>query len=313
MELVNQEHYGVTLVCKLFGHCRQAFYQSKADIALEREIEKKVITAVKEIRAEDARIGSYKLWLMLISMFGRNAIPGRDSFYRILRRRGLMLPPPKVRHTTNSNHRFRKWKNLIKDFTPLKSNELWVSDITYIPLSNGGACYLHLITDAYSHKIIGWNLADTLKATATLEALQMALKYAIEKGGKESLKNLIHHSDRGVQYCCDAYIEKLQSYGISISMTEDYKPTDNAIAERSNGIIKMECIYPQKLAETIEEARIMIASYIEFYNNKRPHMSIGYKVPSVVHCEQGEQEKKWKPKNYAKKEDECSEKNITFA
>lgn len=313
MELVNQEHYKVALVCKLFGHCRQAFYQSKADIELEKRIEDRVITAVKEIRAEDSRIGSYKLWLMLISMFGREAVPGRDSFYRILRRRGLMLPPPKARHTTNSNHRYHKWKNLIKDFIPLKSNELWVSDITYIPLSSGGACYLHLITDAYSHKIIGWNLADTLKAAATLEALQMALKQAIEMSGKESLKNLIHHSDRGVQYCCDAYVEKLQSYGISISMTEDYKPTDNAIAERSNGIIKMECIYPQKLAGTIEEARIMIASYIDFYNNKRPHMSIGYKVPSVAHCEQGEQEKKWKPKKYTKIECECSEKNSTFA
>lgn len=310
MELVNQEGYGVTLVCKLFGHCRQAFYQSKTDIEQEKQIKSRIIAAVQEIRAEDPRIGSYKLWLMLISMFGRNAVPGRDSFFRILRRKGLMLPQPKARHTTNSNHRYHKWKNLVKGFIPLSSNQLWVSDITYIPLTNGEVCYLHLITDAYSHKIIGWNLADTLKATATLEALQMALNQAIEMRGEECLKKLIHHSDRGVQYCCDAYVEKLQSYGISISMTEDYKPTDNAIAERSNGIIKTECIYPQKLAETIEEANSMIASYIDFYNNKRPHMSIGYKVPSLVHCEQGEQEKKWKPKKYAKNESKCSEKTV---
>lgn len=192
----------------------------------------------------------------------------------------------------------------------MSCNKLWVSDITYIPLANGEVCYLHLVTDAYSHKIIGWKLSSTLKATATLEALQMALNQAIEKGGEECLKGLIHHSDRGVQYCCDAYVELLQSHGISISMTEDYKPTDNAIAERSNGIIKTECVYPQRNAETIDEAHALIASYIEFYNHKRPHMSVGYKVPSEVHCEQGMQKKMWKPKNYKKKESECSEKVI---
>ena len=131
MELVFECSLKVALVVRLFGHCRQAFYQSKADIE-EVEHERKVIGAVKEIREEDPGIGGYKLWLMLIAMFGRSFVPGRDRFFVILRRRGLMLPKPKPRHTTNSNHRYHKWKNLIKGFVPTAANQLWVADITYI-------------------------------------------------------------------------------------------------------------------------------------------------------------------------------------
>ena len=152
----------VALVCRLFGHCRQSFYQSKADIKKEVERERRILETVKEIRSEDPRIGGYKLWLMLINMYGRNYVPGRDRFFAILRRKGLMLPKPKPRTTTNSNHRYHKWKNLIKDFTPLEANRLWVADITYIALANSEVCYLHLVTDAYSHKIVGWALADSL-------------------------------------------------------------------------------------------------------------------------------------------------------
>lgn len=204
-------------------------------------------------------------------------MPGRDSFYRLLRRNGLMLPPPKPRHTTNSNHRYRKWKNLIKGFTPLAANQLWVSDITYIVLSDGTVCYLHLITDAYSHKIIGWVLAESLRAAITMRALKQAIEQAVAMKGNESLKGLVHHSDRGIQYCCDAYVKMLQDHDISISMTEDYKPTDNAVAERINGIIKTERIYRQSHFNNINHARNVIDRYIHFYNNYRPHMSIGYK------------------------------------
>jgi len=301
MELVSQSGLSVTLACRLFGHCRQAFYQSKADIAEEVERERKIVDAAMEIRNEDPNIGGYKLWLMLISMFGRDYIPGRDRFFAILRRRGLTLPKPKPRHTTNSNHRYRKWKNLTKGLTPLSSNQLWVADITYIALAGGDVCYLHLITDAYSHKIIGWTLADSLKSTFTISALKMAISQAVAMRGTDKLAPLIHHSDRGVQYCCDAYVNMLKAYGISISMTEDYKPTDNAIAERSNGIIKVESVYPQKQLPTFEYARNFITRFIHFYNNHRPHMSIGYKTPAVAHMEQGEQMKMWKNKIYRQK------------
>ena len=289
----------VTLACRLFGHCRQAFYQSKADIEKEAEHERRILEAVREIRTEDPRIGGYKLWLMLISMFGREYVPGRDRFFVILRRKGLMLPKPKPRHTTNSNHRYHKWKNLIKNYMPMEANRLWVADITYIALTDGDVCYLHLITDAYSHKIVGWALADTLKAAVSMQALQMAIDQALALRGSDDLTGLIHHSDRGVQYCCDAYVTMLKEHGITISMTEDYKPTDNAIAERFNGILKVESVYPQRQLPTFEYARNFIPRFIQFYNYRRPHMSIGYKAPAVAHMEQGEQKKMWKKTIYA--------------
>ena len=293
----------VSLACRLLGHCRQAFYQSKVDIAKEAECERRVIASVRAIRTEDPRIGGYKLWLMLIGMYGREHVPGRDRFFVMLRRRGLMLPKPKPRHTTNSNHRYRKWKNLIKDFTPMEANQLWVADITYIALADGDVCYLHLITDAYSRKIVGWALADTLKATVSMQALQMAIDQAAAMRGSDMLAGLIHHSDRGVQYCCDAYVSMLKKHGIAISMTEDYKPTDNAIAERFNGILKVESVYPQKQLPTLEHAQRLIPRFINFYNNARPHMSIGYKMPAVAHMEQGEQKKMWKKRIYRQNND----------
>ena len=293
----------VSLACRLLGHCRQAFYQSKVDIAKEVECERRVLASVRAIRTEDPRIGGYKLWLMLIGMYGREHVPGRDRFFVMLRRRGLMLPKPKPRHTTNSNHRYRKWKNLIKDFTPMEANQLWVADITYIALADGDVCYLHLITDAYSRKIVGWALADTLKATVSMQALQMAIDQAAAMRGSDMLAGLIHHSDRGVQYCCDAYVSMLKKHGIAISMTEDYKPTDNAIAERFNGILKVESVYPQKQLPTLEHAQRLIPRFINFYNNSRPHMSIGYKMPAVAHMEQGEQKKMWKKRIYRQNKD----------
>ena len=244
----------------------------------------------------DPGIGGIKLWLMLRAVFRQGWMPGRDAFLGMLRRHQLMQKPRKSRSTTNSNHRFHKWKNLIKGFTPTHANQLWVSDITYIDLEDG-SCYLHLVTDAYSKKIVGWCLSASLGAVFTLQALKMA----IEQAGGGDLSGLIHHSDRGVQYCCDMYVEELLSHGISISMTEDYKPTDNAIAERVNGTIKGESLYRHsRRFKTIAEAREHIGRFIDFYNARRPHMSIGYQTPDSVHQQQGEQKKMWKMKNYFK-------------
>ena len=225
-------------------------------------------------------------------------MPGRDAFIEILRKNGLMVHIRRRRRykTTDSNHHYRKYPNLIKDVVPHRPNEIWVSDITYIE-TDEGVCYLSLITDAYSHKIVGWALGSTLETMYPLEALRMALDTIDD----ETASRLIHHSDRGVQYCCDAYVQKLQEYDISISMTEDYKPTDNAIAERVNGIIKMEKVYRMHVFKDIECARDTIGRYIQFYNNRRPHMSIGYKTPSKVHLEQGIQQKMWKKRIYTSK------------
>ena len=174
---------------------------------------------------------------------------------------------------------------------PTGPNLLWVSDITYIQLQNGECCYLHLVTDAYSHKIVGWCLSPTLEAKYTLEALQQA----IEQAHGYDLSKLIHHSDRGVQYCCKTYVQELESHHIRISMTEDYKPTDNGIAERVNGIIKTEKLYRQPLYSDIVAAHKGIGDFIDFYNNRRPHMSIGYQTPAVAHQQQGPQKRQWKP------------------
>lgn len=234
---------------------------------------------------------------MLLTMFGSGRILGRDAFLGLLRRHQLMQKPRRSRSTTNSNHRYHKWKNLVKDFIPTRANQLWVSDITYIELDSG-CCYLHLVTDAYSKKIVGWCLAESLAAVFTLRALRMA----IEQAGGDDLSGLIHHSDRGVQYCCDLYVEELQKYGIRISMTEDYKPTDNGIAERVNGIIKGESIYRQKgRFPSYENALEQIKQFILFYNGHRPHYSIGMQTPDIAHKQAGEQKKMWKNKIYQKK------------
>ncbi len=235
---------------------------------------------------------------MLRSTYREEWMLGRDAFLKLLRRNQLMLKRRRSRSTTNSNHRFHKWKNLIKGFTPTAPNQLWVSDITYIDLETG-CCYLHLVTDAYSKKIVGWCLAHSLAAFFSLKALRMA----IEQCDEESLSGLIHHSDRGIQYCCDMYVDELQSHGIRISMTEDYKPTDNAIAERVNGIIKNESVYLRKKRfATITEAREYIGRFIDFYNNRRPHMSLGYQTPEAVHRQSGEQKRMWKTIIYTKNE-----------
>ena len=276
----------VAVACRLYGHCRQAFYQSTADIVSELKRERVLMETVREIRKEDPGIGGYKLWIMLCSLFGSEFMPGRDSFYMLLRRHQLMLPPRKVRHTTNSNHRYHKWKNLVKGLVPGAANQIWVADITYI------------------------ELADTLRAAITRLALEQAVSQAVSMKGSESLEGLIHHSDRGVQYCCDDYVATLRAHDIAISMTEDYNPTDNAIAERINGIIKIERIYSQRHFNDIEHARNVIARYIHFYNYHRPHMSIGYKVPALAHLEQGEQKRMWKKKNYASKSVKNENNNV---
>ena len=160
-------------------------------------------------------------------------------------------------------------------------------------------CYLHLVTDAYSKKIVGWCLAESLASVFTLQALRMA----IEQAGGGNLSGLIHHSDRGIQYCCDLYVDELQKHNIQISMTEDYKPTDNGIAERVNETIKNESIYRQERRfVTYKEALEQIKRFIDFYNNKRPHYSIGLQTPNAAHRQTGEQKKMWKNKFYRKSE-----------
>ncbi len=242
-------------------------------------LESSIVGMVKEIREEAPGMGAYKLYLMLKQIYPDRMV-GRDKFYFLMNKNHLMLPPERRRHTTNSNHNYRKYKNMIKGFVPGSPDRLWVADITYID-TNEGVCYLHLLTDAFTHEIIGWTLSSSLMATNTLKALEQAIEHAQGR----NLGCLIHHSDRGSQYCCNMYIDRLKSIGAQISMTEDYKPTDNAIAERVNGIIKQEWLYRMGRPQNMESAKELVDAIIKFYNNKRPHMSNNMKTPTAMRME----------------------------
>ncbi len=217
-------------------------------------------------------------------------MPGRDAFIELLRKNGLMVRLKRRRRyrTTDSNHHYRKYPNLILEVVPSRPNEVWVSDITYVETLEG-VCYLSLITDAYSHKIVGWAVGPTLETLYPLEALRMALSTIDEY----TASRLIHHSDRGCQYCSNEYVSELKKHGVSISMTQSGDPLENAIAERANGILKVEWLYKMTLA-TRDECRSVLMRIIDFYNTQRPHMSIGMQTPEVVHGQTGEQQRRWK-------------------
>lgn len=267
-------------LCALFGKTRQAFYKWRPSDFAQAAIEDVIIEEVQKIRETAPGIGSTTLYPLLLNIFGKDNMIGRDRFYTLLKERGLQLKRRRTYRTTNSWHHYRKWKNLIKEFVPTRPNELWVSDITYIKLSNG-VVYLHLITDAYSRKILGWKVADSLEARHTLDAFNMAANEAV--ANNVDFSQLIHHSDRGVQYCCNLYVSRLLALNIKISMTEEYKPTDNAKAERVNGIIKQLFIDGQTFTE-ISEVYYALARGIAFYNDIRPHSSISHEPPSRVHA-----------------------------
>ena len=216
--------------------------------------------------------------MLLKADLGIEIVGGRDSFLRFLREHGYTLPKLKRRRTTDSDHPYRKYPNLIQGIEALYANHIWVADITCIWI-DGDVLYLHLVSDMYSHAIIGWCLSETMEAENTVSALQMAIKTA----GGVNLCGTIHHSDRGSQYACRMYVEMLVEHHIRISMTERYNPTDNAVAERQNGILKTENIHLRPFFHDKEQAEMEIGKAIEFHNCVRPHMSIGMKKPMDVY------------------------------
>lgn len=284
-------------LCGLFGKTRQAYYKWRPSDFSGCVMEDIVIEEVKKIRETAPGIGSSTLYPLLLNIFGANNMIGRDHFYRLMKERGLQLKRRRSYRTTNSYHHYHKWKNLIKELVVTGPNQVWVSDITYIRLVNG-VVYLHLITDAFSRKILGWKIADSLEARHTLEAFNMAAKEAAEM--RVDFTKLIHHSDRGVQYCCNLYVNRLLALGIQISMTEDYKPTDNAKAERVNGIIK-QLFIDNQLFNEISEVYFALSRGIPFYNDVRPHSSISHQPPSKVHRgEVTEVRQMWQNRYYSK-------------
>ena len=226
------------------------------------------------------RIGTRKLKFMLDGLLAQHGITiGRDSLFNLLSDYGLLIRRRKKRKiiTTDSDHPFKKYPNLIREFTALHPNQLWVSDMTYISLVNT-YCYLSLVTDGCSRKILGYRLHTTLQKEGPLAALKMAL----QQTQRHTAFRLIHHSDRGMQYCCKEYTDLLMQSAISISMTEKGDPYENAIAERVNGILKSE-FGLNKTFKNYEDALITVNEAIEIYNTQRPHSSLGYRTPQQVH------------------------------
>lgn len=252
-----------------------------------------ILKQAKELRGEHKRMGAEKMLHLLSDVLNEHGIKyGRDKFYNLLGEHGLLIKRKgRSKRTTNSNHFYRKYLNLIRDLELNSSGKLWVSDITYIR-TKLGFVYLSLITDAYSKKIVGWSLWPDLTSEGALNALKMAVQGEVVKKNE-----LIHHSDRGIQYCCNDYVNYLNGCEIKISMTENGDPYENAIAERVNGILKTEYGLDESFADylTANEA-VKIAVYK--YNNKRPHASCDYMTPVEAHTHKGELKKRWQKRKF---------------
>ena len=264
-------------VCNYFGYTRQAYYKQRTRQEKDLDLENIILAEVKKIRKRQPMIGGRKIQHILRKRRKKLDIcVGRDKLFTILREHNLLISvKKKYVKTTNSYHRFRVHKNLIKDLAVTMPDQVFVSDITYITTLDG-FCYLSLITDLFSRKIVGYCLSRSLGIEGCLTALKMALK------GVEHPENLIHHSDRGIQYCSHAYVELLTKNKVKISMTEQNHVYENAVAERINGILKIEFMLGETLT-SFKIAQQLIAEAIQIYNSERPHMSLNYQTPDEVY------------------------------
>jgi transposase InsO family protein len=239
--------------------------------------EDRVLRLVQEQRRYQPRLGGKKLYKLLgedLHQLGRSM--GRDKFFDILRDKDLLVKRKKqFQKTTNSYHRFWKYKNLLKDKTLTAPHQAYVSDITYLR-TRKKFVYLFLITDAYSRMIVGWSVSQSLGLEGALEAARMAIRQCPYR------KGLIHHSDRGFQYCCPQYVERLTNQGMLMSMTEENHCYENAIAERVNGILKDEFLLDSEMPN-LEITRKAVKQAIKVYNTRRPHWSLQLKTPANVH------------------------------
>ena len=295
---MSQPKMSVDAICALFGKTRQAYYQRLSYKYEERAEEGIILEIIESLRREMGRMGGRKLWHEIDGMYP--GLVSRDRLFDILDKHHLKVHR-RVRtvRTTWSESWLHRFPNLIEGVVLTAANQVWVSDITYIETA-AGFVYLHLVTDAYSKRIMGWCPSPSLHAEATIAALRMALRNA----GCD-LTGLIHHSDRGCQYCCEKYVKLLQDNGILISMTQDGNPRDNAIAERVNGILKTEWLNDERFVG-FEDAKRRISEVIDLYNNRRPHLSLNYQTPIQAYFETGEQVRVWKNYYKAKKQEDVA-------
>lgn len=262
------------------GISRQAHYKRLACQRTRGEQHTTVVELVGQERRHQPRLGTRKLHHMLQAPLEQAGIKmGRDALFDVLREARMLVRPRRAYHkTTNSHHHYRRHPNLLKE-GPSKvvadgCEQLWVADITYLPTRDKTA-YLSLVTDAYSRKIVGWHVHDGLETEHVSQALKMALRH------RATGQPLVHHSDRGIQYCSAEYQRIHSRHGITCSMTDGYDCYQNALAERVNGILKMEYLL-QRPAD-LQQARTMVTESVRLYNERRPHLSLKYKTPDAVH------------------------------
>lgn len=283
----------LSTICSLFGHTRQAYYQWIKSTEQELLQELIILERISAIRKKMKRISVRKVQHILnekLTKQGQHL--GRDALYDLMRRNGMLVRRRKRRFiTTLSNHWLFKYKNLINNgFEASAPHQLWVSDITYLE-TDETVCYLYLITDAYSRKIVGYHLSRDLKAISAVQALKMAFQQL------PAHYQLIHHSDRGVQYCSEEYVSLLKAKTIAISMSAAGEVLENSMAERVNGILKDEWIHDEHYGSFIQ-AQQRIKKIISLYNQERPHLSLDMMTPDQAHRKTGKINKLWK--NYYK-------------
>jgi len=261
-----------------FELSRQGYYKQLGEGSKEVLQEELIIQMIQQVRRTNKRMGGKKLYgLLAKDIHDVDATMGRDKFFDLLGRWGLLVKRKrKYARTTQSRHRFYKYGNKLASFKPVRPHQVWVCDITYVRLKNGFA-YLFLITDAYSRKIVGWRMSDNLGLDGAIKSLHQAVKQCPDCSG------LIHHSDRGFQYCSNEYVKRLADQRIEISMAEAGNCYENALAERVNGILKDEYGLDETFAD-IEEAVQAARQGIRSYNEERPHWSLHLQIPSMVHA-----------------------------
>lgn len=289
-------HYSITNLCALSGVTRQAFYKHDDNLLFRRlAIEQFVVQFVHEVREKDPQMGGDSLWRMYRSRFSDDYRVGRDVFRGILHERGLKLRHRRrAMRTTDSRHNLPTYPNLVKNVIPTRPNQIWVSDITYIPIEDPTARlgyrfgFLTIIMDAYSKRIVGWHVAPTLEAVYSIKALKMAIGTLPD----DFDETLFHHSDRGCQYASADYISLLTHSHITPSMTESGNPKDNAMAERINSTIKNELLHG-KTFTSLQQVTEAVKTAVMFYNTERPHSSIDWYTPDEAHRMKGELKRHW--------------------
>lgn len=267
----------VTALSRAVGMSRQNFYREGKQRQRKEIDEELVIKLVQHHRKMHPRMGARKLLELIREDLSRAGIElGRDRFFALLRRKNLLVERrTRAVSTTKSRHRFRKYPNRLKEREIDRPHQAWVSDLSYLRTQEG-YLYLSLVMDEYSRKIVGWEASDGLEAQGCVKSLCQAIEQ-LEPGCKP-----LHHSDRGIQYCCNAYVKQLEEHQIEISMTEENHCYENAKAERVIGILKQEYALGVSFADKAQ-AREAIRQAIALYNHYRPHLSLNYARPAQVH------------------------------